>query len=89
MFRFIYGGSPGIRVFAGIGYKVHHIFKVFGNLGHDFIFGQPHHIVLQTRLQQVGEHLDVVSSRTISFADGGVYISEVLREVILQGELRQ
>ena len=41
----------------------------------DSLFCLPHHVVFQAGLQQVGEHLDVVSARTVALAHGCIDFS--------------
>ena len=80
----------GFRIFTRsrelVGY---HACELCWNFAHDSVLALTHHVVLQAALQEFGEHLVIVSSRAISFADRGVYIALGIVEIILQSKLRQ
>ena len=94
LLRFVFGGGAGVGILACIG--EHFVDKVFvGCAGRtlygfqNLLFCLPHHVVFQAGLQQVGEHLDVVSARTVALAHGCIDVAPIVLEVILKGKLRQ
>ena len=90
LFGFIDSGRFCIRILSCIGEVfAHQLFVGIRYVGHNRLFALPHHVVFQTGLQQVGEHLHVVASRTVTFADRSVNVSSVSRKVILQSKLGQ
>ena len=90
LFGLVDGGGFCIRILSRIGEVfAHQLFVGIRHVGHNRLFALPHHVILQTGLQQVGEHLHVVASRTVTFADRCIHIPSVSRKVILQSKLGQ
>ena len=94
LFRLVLGGGAGVGVLACIGELfADEIFVrcaggVFYGFQH-FFFRLSLHVVLQAGLQQVGEHLDVISARTVALAYGCVNVAQIVFEIVLKGKLRQ